>query len=102
LQYYVTESADAPFIAWLESLKDAQVRYRIKERLTRVELGILDDHKAVGSGVFELRLQFSSDYRIYNGEEGEKVILLLCGGDKSSQKKDIKHAIAYWNDYQAR
>ena len=102
LKYYVTESGETPFIAWLESLKDAQVRYRVKERLSRVELGNLGDHKAVGDGVSELRLQFGSGHRIYYGEEGYKVILLLSGGDKSSQKKDIKQAIAYWNDYQVR
>ena len=77
-------------------------RHRVQERLDRVALGNLGDHKVVGDGVSELRLQFGAGYRIYYGEDGDKVIFLLCGGDKSSQKKDIKQAIGYWQDYLAR
>jgi len=102
LEIYVTEDGKKPFIQWLESLKDKIMRYRIKERLDRVALGNLGDHKGVGHGVFELRFKFSSGYRVYYAEEGDKIILLLCGGDKSSQQKDIKNAIAYWQDYLSR
>jgi putative addiction module killer protein len=102
LYYYHTGSGDNPFIEWLESIKDEIHRNRVKIRLDRVRLGNLGDHKAIDSGVSEFRLDFGPGYRIYYGEEGNKVILLLCGGDKSSQKKDIKRAIMYWKDYLAR
>ena len=99
LKVYVTEDGRKPFIEWLESLEDKTIRYRIKERLDRVALGNLGDHKFISDGVYELRLVFGSGYRIYYGNEGKEIILLLCGGDKSSQKKDIKKAIAYLENY---
>lgn len=102
LEYYVTESGEMPFITWLESLKDSKVRFRVKERLDRVALGNLGDHKRVAEGVSELRLHFGSGHRIYYGEIGNKVILLLSGGDKSGQSRDIKKATAYWKDYLER
>lgn len=62
-------------------------------------MGNLGDHRSVGDGVFELRLDFGPGYRIYFGRIGHQVILLLTGGDKSSQTKDITKAKQYWNDY---
>ena len=102
LKIYVTKNGKKPFVNWLESLKNKVDRYRIKERLDRVVLGNLGDHKPVGEGIYELRLQFSSGYRVYFGRDGDKVILLLSGGDKSTQRKDIKKASDYWQDYLAR
>jgi putative addiction module killer protein len=102
LEIYLTAIGDAPFIKWLESLKDKTVRYRIKERLDRVSLGNLGDYKSVAEGVFELRCAFGAGYRIYFGQANKKVILLLCAGDKSTQRKDIKKAVSYWKDYLAR
>ena len=99
LKIYVTEDGRKPFIEWLESLEDKTIRYRIKERLDRVALGNLGDHKFISDGVYELRLVFGSGYRIYYGNEGKEIILLLCGGDKSSQKKDIKKAVTYLENY---
>ena len=102
LNIYVTQDGKKPFVDWLESLKDKTARYRIKERLDRVALGNLGDHSSVSNGVMEIRFKFGSGYRIYYGEEGEKIILLLCGGDKSSQDKDIKKAHSFWKDYLER
>ena len=102
LSIYVSQSGKSPFIEWLESMKDKSVKYRIKERLDRVRLGNMGDYKSVGNGVMELRFKFGSGYRIYYGEEGEKIILLLCGGDKSSQKRDIEKAHLCWEDYLKR
>jgi len=65
LKVYVTEDGRKPFIEWLESLEDKTIRYRIKERLDRVALGNLGDHKFISDGVYELRLVFGSGYRIY-------------------------------------
>jgi len=102
LEIYQTLDGQTPFIDWLESLKDKTGRYRIKERLDRVALGNMGDHKYIGDGVSEFRLDFGPGYRIYFAEEAKKIILLLCGGNKSTQKKDIKKAINYWKDYLSR
>lgn len=98
----MTQDGDKPFTDWLESLKDKTVRYRIKERLDRIAIGNLGDYKSIEKGVYELRFAFGSGYRIYFGKEGNNIIVLLCGGDKSSQKKNIKQAVAYWKDYLSR
>jgi putative addiction module killer protein len=98
LEIYVTECGKAPFIVWLESL-DKRIRYRVKERLNRLALGNFGDHKYIANGVSELRLPFGSGYRIYYGEKEGAVILLLCGGDKSTQNHDIKKATKYLEDY---
>ena len=102
LEIYETADGKQPFVSWLEALKDKSIRYRIKERLDRVALGNLGDYKPLEQGISELRFSFGSGYRVYYAEEGKKIILLLCGGDKSSQKQDIKKAISYWRDYSSR
>ena len=80
------------FDAWLNNLKDKKVISRIMSRIYRVEQGNFGDYKSIDSNLFELRFFFGSGYRIYYTTQGTKVILLLCGGDKSSQKKDIAKA----------
>lgn len=64
-----------------------------------MELGIFGDSKSVGEGVSELRIHYGPGYRVYYAQEGKNIYLLLCGGDKSSQDKDIKLAKQYWNNY---
>jgi putative addiction module killer protein len=81
------------FDSWLNKLKDKTVVNRIMARLYRVEYGNFGDVKSVGQNLFELRFFFGSGYRVYYTIKGEKIILLLCGGDKSSQKQDIARAI---------
>jgi putative addiction module killer protein len=71
----------------------------IRARLDRVEAGNLGDYKVVGKGVGELRIDYGPGYRVYFGQLGTTVIVLLCGGDKSSQDEDIRQAIEYWTDY---
>lgn len=88
-----------PFTRWLRKLRDKQTRYRILERLRRMETGNYGDYKSVGSGVYELRLFFGSGYRIYFGEDGDTIVVILCGGDKSSQTRDIRKARIYWKEY---
>lgn len=88
-----------PFILWLESLKDKTVRFRIKERLDRLALGNLGDYKLITKGLAELRFNFGSGYHVYFGQCEEQIVLLLCGGDKSTQIQDIKKAKEYWKDY---
>ncbi len=99
LEIYQGPDGKEPFIEWLESIKDRKTRSRIITRLDRLEVGNPGDHRHVGEGVFELRLQFGSGYRIYYGEDGPVIVILLLGGDKSTQSRDIKKAISFWKSY---
>lgn len=82
------------FDRWLRKLKDTQARLRILARLDRLAAGNIGDMKSVGGGIFELRLAFGLGYRIYLARRGDRLVLLLCGGDKSSQTDDIARARA--------
>jgi putative addiction module killer protein len=73
---------------------------RIRKRILRIENGNLGDYKSVGDGVFELRFFFGPGYRVYFAFDGETVVLLLSGGDKSSQNKDITSAQTIWQEIQ--
>ncbi|MEK6747215.1 MAG: type II toxin-antitoxin system RelE/ParE family toxin [Pseudomonadota bacterium] len=96
---YENEDGIEPFTKWLFSLRDSLTRQRIETRLARLEQGNYGDVKAIGEGLSELRLFFGSGYRVYFGEQEDCIVVLLCGGDKNSQKKDIKEAKAYWKEY---
>lgn len=102
IRHYQTESGIDVFGRWLAGLSDPMTRARIEVRLSRVERGLLGDVERVGNGVSELKLDIGPGYRIYFGKDGKRIIILLCAGDKSTQKKDINRAIDYWKDYQAR
>lgn len=78
---------------WLENLRDLSAYDRIAARLARIVLGNFGDVKQVGNGIGELRFDFGPGYRVYFQRRGSVVVLLLCGGDKSSQAKDIKRAM---------
>ena len=99
---YVKPDGNTPFNDWLEALRDRKARAIIRTRINRVRLGNLGDCRSVGEGVNELRIKFGAGYRVYFGQEGETIIILLSGGDKSSQDQDIKQAKKYWKDYQRR
>lgn len=96
---YRDPAGNEPFTNWLNSLRDPRTRRRILQRLLRVESGHYGDFKPVGEGVNELRLFFGAGYRVYFGEDGDKIVVLLTGGDKSSQQRDIQQAQAYWKEY---
>jgi putative addiction module killer protein len=102
IEYYVTESGVIPFKDWLERLRDVAGRAKVRVRLDRARLGNLGDHRSVGAGVSELRIDFGPGYRVYFGLDDERLILLLLGGDKGSQEKDIARAKEFWRDYQRR
>jgi len=87
------------FDAWIETLRDRQARQRIAARLTRLQAGNPGDVKALGDGISELRIDYGPGYRIYFTRRGPLIVLLLCGGDKSTQAKDIKKAIAAAKDW---
>ena len=86
------------FVRWLDDLADRRGRAKILSRLDRVAEGNLGDTKSVGPGVAELRIAFGPGYRLYYTKRGNVVIVLLLGGDKSSQDKDIKRAIQMAQD----
>jgi len=71
-------------------------------RLDRVSLGNFGDCRSVGEGVQELRIDYGPGYRVYFGQHGSTIVLLLCGGDKDSQAKDIDLAKHYWKEYSRR
>lgn len=95
---YVASNGRSPFREWLKDL-ELKTRARVQARILRFELGNLGDHKEVGEGVWEARLDFGPGYRLYFGREGRRLVLLLTGGDKKSQKNDIKRAKELWTDY---
>lgn len=95
---HLTLDGRNPFREWLDTV-DPAVRARVQARVLRFELGNLGDHKGVGAGVWEARLAFGPGYRIYFGKDGESVILLLLGGTKASQRRDIRRAQEFWRDY---
>lgn len=82
------------FSAWLDRLPDMAVRSVVVARLKRLELGLMGDVEPLGEGVSELRIHFGAGWRVYFTQRGTQVIVLLAGGSKRSQKRDIKHAKA--------
>ena len=95
---HLTADGRNPFREWLGTL-DVAVRARVQARVLRCELGNLGDHKSVGAGVWEARLAFGPGYRIYFGKDGDSIIVLLLGGAKASQGRDIRRTQGCWRDY---
>ena len=102
IDYYKTVDGDKPFKEWLEGLRDVNGRAKIRIRLDRARQGNLGDHKHLEEGVWELRIDYGPGYRVYFGKDGNRLILLLIGGDKSAQRRDIVTAAAYLQDHEAR
>lgn len=96
--YEVTKSDT--FLRWLIELRDKRAKARIVSRIDRVQKGNLGDHKAVGGGVSELRIDVSQGYRVYYTIRKGTAVILLCGGDKSSQPQDVKRAQQMASDLQ--
>ena len=101
LLIYETEDGRCPFEEWLNGLKDVVGRMIIRKRLNRVRLGNMGDTKNLGDCVFELRIDYGPGYRIYFGKEDSTIVVLLIGGNKRSQSRDIQKAKLYWSDYHA-
>ena len=96
---YKTDTGIEPYTQYVDSLKDREGAAKIRARVMRAEFGNLGDHRSVGQGVIELRIHFGPGYRIYIGLHGQELIVLLGAGDKSSQDKDIRKMMRYWEDY---
>jgi putative addiction module killer protein len=98
---YLDRSAVSPFAAWFSAL-DAHVAARVTTAIRRLELGNFSNVKGVGAGVFEFRIDFGPGYRIYFGKDGESIVILLAGGTKKRQDRDIANAHERWGDYKNR
>jgi putative addiction module killer protein len=101
VRIYARPDGAEPYTRWETGLRDRKVRARIRARIGRLRLGHFGDAKRVGE-VFELRIHIGRGYRIYYGREGDAVVILLCGGDKGSQARDIERAEGYWREYRSR
>jgi len=101
VKLYEDVNGNKPFVDWIEGLRDVIGRKRILARIKRLGQGNFGDCESVGEGVSELRLFFGPGYRVYFGEQNNDIIILLIGGDKSSQGKDIEVAKAYWKEFRS-
>lgn len=101
VRLYTTSAGKCPFDEWLEHL-DAHARVAIVQRLERVELGNFGQCKALGNKIFELKIDLGHDYCVFFAKIGLQIVLLLCAGNKGSQRKDIARAENYLNDWTKR
>ena len=102
LRYYQTPGWRVPFRDWWDALNDPLAVSAIRERLDRLRRGLFGDCEPVGEGVLEFRIDLGPGYRGYFYRSGQTVMLLLCGGDKSTQGRDIARAKAYRRDHEKR
>jgi len=98
---YLDEHGNSPFARWFADTNTAAA-VKVTTALYRLEQGNFSNTKSVGKGVFEYKIDFGPGYRIYFGEDGNDLILLLTGGTKKSQSRDIKQAHMYWADFKRR
>lgn len=99
LQIFRSKNGSQPFTEWFERLRDQRAKQKILARLARVRAGNLGNVNTLGEGVHELKIDFGPGYRIYFGQQGTEIVILLCGGDKKTQDSDIKQAKAYWDEF---
>ena len=100
--HYITETGKDLYQAWIARLKDKTARAAITRRVIRIELGDLGDHKRIGEGVSELRIDVGPGYRVYFGTVEKTIVVLLIAGAKGTQERDIARAKMYWQDFQER
>jgi len=93
------EKGRVPFDEWIAGLRNKRAEKRIQIRIDRLTLGLEGDWKSVGEGVREMRIPEGKGYRVYYAWDNDKLVILLCGGDKSTQSKDIERARIYWRKY---
>lgn len=98
---YEEENGSSPFAQWFDGL-DVQAALKVRTALARMEAGNPGDVKPVGSGVSERRIDFGPGYRVYFGQDGQQLIVLLAGGTKRRQQQDIERAKEMWAAYKAR
>jgi putative addiction module killer protein len=100
VRYFLASNGSSPFADWFAEV-DAAARAKITVAIARMGQGNLSNVKSVGGGVLEYKIDFGPGYRVYFGRDGDVLIVLLTGGTKKRQQRDIKSAIAFWTDYKA-
>jgi len=95
----VLQNGLVPFDEWFDSLRDARMQAAVDARLARIRAGNIGDAKSVGGGVSELRINFGPGLRVYYGLRGRQIVVLLGGGDKGSQSRDIRRVQQHWQQY---
>ncbi len=98
IRYYVAANGGEPFADWFADL-EAVARAKVTRAIARMEQGNLSNVKSVGGGVLEYRIDFGPGYRVYFGRDGDTLVILLTGGTKKRQQRDIDAAHDYWQDY---
>ena len=99
IQKLELQNGIVPFDEWFDSLRDKRMQAAVDARLTRVRAGNFGDFKSVGDGVFELRISFGSGLRVYYGLHGRQIVVLVGGGDKRGQSRDIRRAQQLWQQF---
>lgn len=102
IEIYEASNGKRPFEEWIKDIREIHTRAKVLTRIDRMKMGNFGDCKTLQDGVCELRIHYGSGIRIYYGKIGNTLILLLCGGDKGSQEKDIAKAKVYLKDFQSR
>ncbi|HXL73103.1 MAG TPA: type II toxin-antitoxin system RelE/ParE family toxin [bacterium] len=102
LNMYVRKDGKIPYRDWFLSLKDKRAAAIILRRLDSLGQGGFGKHRVLGGGLAELKIDHGPGYRIYIGQAGSVLVILLCGGDKSAQSMDIQTAKSYWDDYRSK
>jgi putative addiction module killer protein len=97
--HYVQDNGHVPFDEWWETLRDKRVKTQVLRRLRQLEAGNWGDSVSGGEGVIELRIKEGPGHRIYCGRYGDTIVILLCGGDKSTQPADLRRAKRYWAEW---
>ena len=98
---YETEDGQVPFQRWFSSL-GSKAALKVRTVVAQMEAGNLGDHKSVGGGVWERRINFEKGYRVYFAKDGNELVILFCGGTKARQQSDIDRAKGYWSEYNNR
>jgi putative addiction module killer protein len=98
---YLDTAGRSPFGIWFDAL-DVAAAVKIRRAVARIEAGNFGDAKAVGKGVIERRIDVGPGYRLYFGRDGDELVILLAGGTKQRQQRDIEAAQKYWADYKGR
>jgi putative addiction module killer protein len=101
IREYIDQEGSSPYAKWFNRL-NAQAAAKVVTALVRIEQGNMSNTKSVGSGVFECRIDFGPGYRVYFGKDGDTPIILLGGGTKKRQQKDIQDARKIWKEYKQR
>lgn len=99
IEFFEDDDGKEPFTEWFNSLRDIMARVKLRQRLDRMEHGNFGDVEPVGQGVSEIKMDYGPGYRIYFVDFNKKKALILYGGDKSTQKKDIKKAQEYYRKH---